>query len=250
MTFDNLTINENKTLLDALQAIDANRMRFVIVTEDSGKILGTLTDGDIRRAIIRGASLSDKIDCYNQNFTYLTEADKFTKAIELFKEHSNFDFLPVLDEEGRLSNIVTKGALHTLLLQDIWPDMDYGFLNVDSSVLDHEIYERPWGFYKTTVLNDSMQSKVISVRPNSQLSLQMHQRREEHWIIVKGVGQARIGDSTIYVCPGTYLFIPKGTKHRLTNTSNEETLIVVEVQMGTYFGEDDIIRIEDDYGRQ
>lgn len=249
MTFDNLTIKENKTLFDALQTIDANSKRFVVVTDDNGRVLGTLTDGDLRRAIIAGSSLSDKIDCYNRNFIYLVETDEFTKAIEIFKEHNNFDFIPVLDDSGQLRNIITKGALHTLLLQDIWPDMEYDFLNVDSTVLDHEIYERPWGFYKTTVLNDEMRSKVISVKPDSQLSLQMHKKREEHWIIVKGSGQARIGDSIIEVQPGTYLFIPKGTKHRLTNTSKDEALILTEVQMGTYFGEDDIIRFEDDYGR-
>ena len=249
MAIDNLTINVNKTLLDALQAIDANRMRFAVVTDDSGRMLGTLTDGDIRRAIIAGASLNDKIDCYNRNFTYLSEDDEFIKAIEIFKEHSNFDFIPVLDADGKICNVVTKAALHALLLQDIWPDYGYDFLSVDTSVIDHEIYERPWGFYKTTVLNNNMRSKVISVKPASKLSLQMHEKREEHWIIVKGEGQARIGDSTIDVRPGTYLFIPKGTKHRLANTSADETLILVEVQMGTYFGEDDIIRFEDDYGR-
>ena len=249
MTFDNLTVNVNKTLLDALQAIDANRMRFVVVIDDNGRMLGTLTDGDIRRAIIAGALLNDKINCYNSSFTYLSEDDEFTKAIDLFKEHSTIDFIPVLDSEGRLHNIVTKGALHTLLLRDIWPGNDYDFLSVDTSVLDHEIYERPWGFYKTTVLNDNMRSKVISVKPASQLSLQMHEKREEHWIIVKGSGQARIGDSIVDVRPGTYLFIPKGTKHRLANTSRDETLIITEVQMGTYFGEDDIIRFEDDFGR-
>ena len=249
MTLDKLTINTNNTLLDALKAIDSNFMRFVIVIDDDSHMLGTLTDGDIRRALINGASLTDKIDCFNSRFTYLSVDDEFTKAIEIFKEHSNFDFIPVLDNEGRLCNIITKGALHTLLLQDIWPDNEYDFLNVDSSVLDQEIYERPWGFYKTTVLNDRMRAKVISVKPDSRLSLQMHEKREEHWIIVKGSGEARIGDSLIDVRPGTYLFIPKGTKHRLTNRSKDETLIISEVQMGTYFGEDDIIRFEDDYGR-
>lgn len=244
------TIGENTTLLDALKAIDANKRRFVIVLDDDGHMLGTLTDGDVRRAIISGAALSDKIDCYNRNFMYLTEDDAFTKAIEIFKSNVKFDFIPVLDREGRLKNIVTKGALHTLLLCDIWPDNDYDFLNVDASVLDHEIYERPWGFYKTTVLNDNMQSKVISVRPGERLSLQMHEYREEHWIIVKGEGRAQIGEEIVDAVPGTYLYIPKHTKHRLDNTSGDGTLVLIEVQLGTYFGEDDIIRIEDDYGRQ
>ena len=225
------------------------RVLLKVVIDDEGRMLGTLTDGDIRRAIIGGASLGDKINCYNRNFTFLSTKDEFTNAIEIFKEHSNFDFIPILNQKGILCNIVTKGALHTLLLQDIWPNKEYDFLNVDSSVLDHEIYVRPWGFYKTTVLNDNMQSKVISVKPKAQLSLQKHKKREEHWIIVKGHGKAQIGDSVVDLHPGTYLFIPKGTLHRLINTSESETLILTEVQLGTYFGEDDIIRIEDEYGR-
>lgn len=249
MSFDKFTISADKTIKDALAIIDANRMRFAIVVDSNMRMLGTLTDGDIRRAIMGGAVLTDRIDCYNRDFTYLSENDEFTRAIEIFKAHSNFDFIPVLNSEGRLCNIVTKKALHTLLLKDIWPGNGYDFLGVDCSTLDHEIFERPWGFYKTTVLNDNMRSKVISVKPGASLSLQLHNKREEHWIIVKGKGVARIGDSTIDVRPGTYLFIPKGTKHRLANTSDIETLVITEVQLGTYFGEDDIIRIEDNYGR-
>lgn len=105
------------------------------------------------------------------------------------------------------------------------------------------------GFFKTTVLNDYFQSKIIHVKPQAALSLQMHNHREEHWIVVHGAGKVQIGESFIQVQGGSSLFIPKGCKHRLINTSKTESLVLTEVQIGDYFGEDDIIRFEDNYGR-
>lgn len=116
-------------------------------------------------------------------------------------------------------------------------------------MVDYEIFQRPWGFYKTTVLNDYFQSKVISVKPGQQLSLQSHNHREEHWIVAHGKGTVQIEQSEIRIESGSSLFIPKGTKHRLTNTDSSENLIITEVQIGDYLGEDDIVRYEDNYGR-
>ena len=135
------------------------------------------------------------------------------------------------------------------MLTNVHPEMNTDFLSVDTTVNNFEIFQRPWGFYKTTILNDMFQSKIISVRANASLSLQLHKQREEHWVIVDGVGQVRIGDSFKDVHGGSYIFIPKGTKHRIINTSSEKSLVLIEVQCGQYFGEDDIIRFEDEYGR-
>ena len=85
--------------------------------------------------------------------------------------------------------------------------------------------------------------------PKQALSLQSHERREEYWIIVNGTGLIQLGESIHPVVPGGTFFIPKGCKHRLTNTSETETLILTEVQLGDYFGEDDIYRYDDHYGR-
>jgi mannose-1-phosphate guanylyltransferase/mannose-6-phosphate isomerase len=115
--------------------------------------------------------------------------------------------------------------------------------------LDYEIFERPWGFYKTTILNDFYQSKVLEIHPKCSISLQEHRQREEHWIVVNGEGNVQIGESILPVHGGSSLFIPKGCRHRMTNTSATENLIIIEVQRGQYFGEDDIIRFDDEYGR-
>ncbi|MFQ5560486.1 MAG: glycosyltransferase [Nitrospinota bacterium] len=107
---------------------------------------------------------------------------------------------------------------------------------------------RPWGFY--AVLADEPRHKVkrILVNPGKRLSLQRHQRREEHWYVIEGEGTITIDDKKIVCGPGKSVNIPKKAAHRVENQGAED-LVFIEVQTGTYFGEDDIERIEDDFGR-
>lgn len=139
--------------------------------------------------------------------------------------------------------------MHVLLLQDIHADLTFEFSNLDEGSVDYEIYQRPWGFYKTTVMNDYFQSKIISINSKSQLSLQSHKLREEHWIVAHGTGTVQLDDTILDVHCGSLISILKGCKRRLTNTDYKENLIITEVQIGDYFGKDDIIRYEDIYGR-
>lgn len=243
------TTNANTSILEALQKIDQNKKGFLVVLDSKGVVLGTLTDGDIRRAFIRGVSVDSRIvSVYKKNFKYLPLEEGIPGATEMFKSES-IKFLPVLDEEKKLLNIITKSQVHALLLQDIHADLRFDFLSLDEGIVDYEIYQRPWGFYKTTVMNDYFQSKVICINAKSQLSLQSHNHREEHWIVAHGIGTVQLDQSVIEVKCGSSIFIPKGCKHRLTNTDDKESLIITEVQIGDYFGEDDIIRYEDIYGR-
>lgn len=249
-TIEEYKIDENSSFINALKKIDYNKKGFLIIVNENNQVIGTLTDGDIRRAFIQGYSLASRVNqCYHKNCTCIKTTDDFITIIDIFKNDS-IKFLPIIDEERRLVNVVTKSNLHVLLLQNIQPSMDYDFINVDDQILDFEINQRPWGFYKTSVLNEFFQSKVISVFPGQSLSLQKHERREEYWIIVHGKGEVQIGTSIKPVIGGTQLFIPQGCKHRLTNLSEKENLLLVEVQMGDYFGEDDIIRYCDIYGRK
>ena len=243
------TVEEKCPIIEAFQKIDQNKKGFLIVTGSDEVVSGVLTDGDIRRAFIKGIAVSDSIETvYTKTFKFLTLKDGIPGAIELFKNES-IKFLPVLNGEKKLLNIITKSQMHALLLQDIHAELNYDFLSLDEGIVDYEIFQRPWGFYKTTVMNDYFQSKVISVNPKSQLSLQSHNHREEHWIVAHGVGTVQLDQSVIQVKCGSSIFIPKGCKHRLTNTDDKESLIITEVQIGDYFGEDDIIRYEDIYGR-
>ena len=111
-----------------------------------------------------------------------------------------------------------------------------------------ETDHRPWGSY--TVLDDDGTHKVkrIVVLPGKRLSYQRHARRSEHWFMVHGTALVTLDGEQREVAPGEAVDIPVGTDHRIENSS-EALVVFVEVQHGDYFGEDDIVRLEDDYGR-
>lgn len=90
--------------------------------------------------------------------------------------------------------------------------------------------------------------KQLLVKPLQRLSLQLHHQREEHWVIVRGKPEITVGDKVWLAGPGERIFIPKETRHRIANPGSEDVELV-EVQLGSYFGEDDIVRFEDDYQR-
>lgn len=110
------------------------------------------------------------------------------------------------------------------------------------------IFEKPWGNYIILLEDDNCKVKKITVKPGHRLSLQSHEKRNELWKIVQGNGLITLNDNIGEVTKGMTCQIPAKTKHRIENNSNED-LIFVEIQTGTYFGEDDIIRYEDSYGR-
>lgn len=107
---------------------------------------------------------------------------------------------------------------------------------------------RPWGQFEVLRDENHFKSKVIQVNAGQQISYQSHSQREEHWIITRGQGVVILNEKEIPVKKGSYIFIPLQAKHRIRNTGSE-VLEFVEVQLGTYFGEDDIVRYQDDYKR-
>ena len=110
--------------------------------------------------------------------------------------------------------------------------------------------ERPWGSYEILLDEEYTKVKKITVKPQQQLSLQYHLKREERWIIVKGMATVVIDDQVVDKYPGDHIHIPRGATHRIKNFGFDTDLIFIEVQLGDYFGEDDIVRIEDDYNRK
>jgi mannose-1-phosphate guanylyltransferase len=112
----------------------------------------------------------------------------------------------------------------------------------------HRTVARPWGAY--TVLQDGPGFKIkrIEVKPGAALSLQLHHRRSEHWVVVAGVARVTRGEDTFLVNANGSTYIPVETRHRLENPGSE-LLVMIEVQCGDYLGEDDIVRFDDKYGR-
>ncbi|MBI4437366.1 phosphomannose isomerase type II C-terminal cupin domain [Candidatus Uhrbacteria bacterium] len=107
---------------------------------------------------------------------------------------------------------------------------------------------RPWGRYDVLDVGVSYQVKRITVEPGKRLSYQRHERREEVWVIVSGRALFTLDDRESHHGPGEILHVPKGAKHRVA-CAGEEPLVFIEVQHGDYFGEDDIERFDDDFGR-
>lgn len=108
--------------------------------------------------------------------------------------------------------------------------------------------DRPWGNYEVLFEAATYKVKTITVKPGARLSLQRHQRRAEHWFIVSGIALVTIGDQQFEKGANSAVDIAIGQLHRIENVG-ETDLIFIEVQSGSYFGEDDIERVEDDFGR-
>ena len=112
-----------------------------------------------------------------------------------------------------------------------------------------EIGDRPWGSYHVLYDGDDCKVKKIIIKPRQQISYQYHHKRNERWSIIAGHGIVTLDDQTTIVSEESSVYIPAMTKHTIQNTSSMDDLVFIEVQTGTYFGEDDIVRIEDKYGR-
>jgi mannose-1-phosphate guanylyltransferase/mannose-6-phosphate isomerase len=115
--------------------------------------------------------------------------------------------------------------------------------------LVHKRVYRPWGYYEGLDMAERFQVKRIMVKPGSRLSMQMHHHRAEHWIVVSGTARVTRGDETLLLSENESTYIPLGEKHRLENVG-KVPLHMIEVQSGSYLGEDDIVRFEDDYKRK
>ena len=121
--------------------------------------------------------------------------------------------------------------------------------NDRDEIKNHRKVFRPWGYYDSIDNGIGFQVKRIWVIPGAQLSLQKHKYRSEHWVVVKGIAEVTCGEKKFKIVENQSTYIPQGVIHRLKN--NEDIpLEIIEIQTGEYLGEDDIIRLEDDYQRK
>jgi mannose-1-phosphate guanylyltransferase/mannose-6-phosphate isomerase len=133
--------------------------------------------------------------------------------------------------------------------QDVKQIVDDLYMNRREEHTLHRKVHRPWGWYDSIDDGHRFKVKRIQVKPKASLSLQRHHHRAEHWIVVKGTAEITIGDRTLLLTENQSTYIPLGEVHRLANPGTIP-LEIIEVQSGSYLGEDDIVRLEDTYGRQ
>lgn len=139
-------------------------------------------------------------------------------------------------------------VMHKDFAQDVKHTVEYLDQAERTEHLVHRRMHRPWGYYEGIDTGERFQAKRIVVKPGSRLSLQKHQYRAEHWVVVSGKARVTRGEDTLVLYPDQSTYIPLGVIHRLENIG-DEPLHLIEVQSGSYLGEDDIERFEDDYRR-
>ena len=174
--------------------------------------------------------------------TFFEQPDKET--VSLITSPPPLFFFTTASEKIRITGENNMGVIRPTEIEERIPAL-YEKISQLTRREDH----RPWGYY--VVLADETDHKVkrIVVWPGKRLSLQRHRRRSEHWHIVQGEAIVTLDGEQIPLRAGESVDIPQGTAHRIKNSSKTESLVFIEVQRGDYFGEDDIERLEDDYGR-
>ncbi|MBL6790808.1 MAG: mannose-1-phosphate guanylyltransferase/mannose-6-phosphate isomerase [Methylophilaceae bacterium] len=172
---------------------------------------------------------------YKTNNSYIRSTDKFVATIGLN------NLIVVNTKDGIL--ICNKNNS-----QDVSKVTDYLRNNDRSEQLHHKIVFRPWGSYESLIKEKNFQVKNLTIKKNSQTSLQVHKFRSEHWIVVKGKALITVNEKKEVLTKNQSIDIPIGSKHRIKNIGKTD-LNIIEVQTGVYLEEDDIVRIEDSYGR-
>lgn len=182
--------------------------------------------------------------------------EKGTSVVSTEVDNTNF----VFSQTGRtvtfvgVNNLIVVDTNDGLLVsekgatQDVRKIVESLAVTQPKLVEENAFEERPWGHFEILKEASHFKSKIIQVLANSQISYQSHAKRAEHWVITKGKGEVVLNDEVIPVQSGAHVFIPVGAKHRIRNNTSE-VLEFVEVQVGAYFGEDDITRYQDDYKR-
>jgi len=168
-------------------------------------------------------------------FRHITDAP-FDKA---FVEKNNNNYVAIIDAGwSDLGSWISLSALKRDLKNEMTLFPDSGQIRE----------ERPWGYYEILMETESSKVKLISVSPDQKLSLQKHKYRTETWYVIRGEAKVTKGDERFSMLSGDSVIIRQNEEHRLENLSSDP-LEIIEIQTGTYFGEDDIIRIKDSYGR-
>lgn len=256
----------NKKLLDSIQSA------FVNATKDSNIIrlrkqdMQNIEDISIDYAIMEK---SKRLKLLKSNFAW-NDAGSFDALKEEYPKDSNNNIsknqLIALDSSNNfifsnkltaaigINDLIVVDTIDSLLIAKSGESQKVKQvvqkLKQDNSPLCkvHTTTYRPWGSYNVLLENDGYKIKQIIVKPKNRLSLQKHFHRNEHWIVVSGSAMVSIDGRDFFLKPNESTYIPMGSTHRLTNPGRIN-LVMIEVQVGQYLGEDDIVRLEDDFNR-
>lgn len=225
MKIDKYLINKNETIKSALKKIDGNHLGIIFI-EDDNKVVGVATDGDIRRFMLKENSLDSIIhECMNKDFFYLIDSD-VTNNLILESLNDRIKVIPVLNAMRNLVSVVS-----------------------DKVTSWETTVHKPWGYYNTLINNKEFLVKKIVIFPKQSISLQIHNFRSEHWIVLEGTATILINQNEITLKKSESTYVHQKTEHKVTN-NDDEPLIILETQLGTKLSENDIIRIEDQYNRK
>ena len=218
-------------LLEKSKKVEVIKVKFEWKDIGSWKSLYELLEKDKSGNVLNDDALT--VDC--QNSLVYGSSKRATVAIGIS------DIIVVDTEDAVL--VVHKNETHKI-------KSAYATLKAENKTQykEHKTVFRPWGSY--TVLEEGVGYKVkkITVNPHEKSSLQMHYKRAEHWVVIQGTAKATVGRDTLYYDAHQTIDIPVGVEHRIENP-NDEVLEIIEVQSGAYLGEDDIVRLDDVYGR-
>ena len=225
MKIDKYLINKNETIKSALKKIDGNHLGIIFI-EDDNIVVGVATEGDIRRFMLKENSLDSIIhECMNKDFFYLIDSD-VTNDLILESLNDRINVIPVLNSKRSLVSVVS-----------------------DKVTSWETTVHKPWGYYNTLINNKEFLVKKIVIFPKQSISLQIHNFRSEHWIVLEGTATILINKNEITLKKSESTYVPQKTEHKVTNNT-DEPLIILETQLGTKLSENDIIRIEDQYNRK
>ncbi len=191
--------------------------------------------GELSKYISSNQSKNNKSFLLDSKNTFIYSNDRVVAGIGLE------DLMIIDDDDATL--VVKKGFEEKV--KDILEEIK---IIGHSSATEHTFENRPWGKFQNILISKICKVKKLTVNPGKHLSLQYHKKRSEHWVIVEGEATIRLNKNKISLSQGESIDIPMGAHHALGNDTFKP-LIVIEIQLGTYFGEDDIIRINDPYNR-
>ncbi|HEU4621075.1 MAG TPA: mannose-1-phosphate guanylyltransferase/mannose-6-phosphate isomerase [Burkholderiaceae bacterium] len=190
---------------------------------------------DMADADDAGNAVEGKAMLVNSKGTYVKAGDRLVAAVGV-------EDLVVIDTPDA---VLVSHKSSTQQVKEIVSRLKQGGF---AEAKEHLTVERPWGKYSVVHETAGYKIKRVEVKPGQKLSLQMHRKRSEHWVVTEGEARVTIGEVTYDLPRNCSAFVPIGAKHRLENVTNEP-LVIVEVQCGDYLGEDDIVRFSDVYGR-